>query len=469
MVAAVALMALVSCNKEVTPSEEIAPVGETVTFEASVDGADTKAVLDGTLSKWSGEELITILDGSNNYTFYTNATEPSTKAVFTYTGNFTASEVLAIYPSGNYTADIANQTASGINIPEKQILVDGSYAATSAIAIAYSTDRSLSFKNATTLLKFKVADENITKGAFYAVNGKGDLTGSFSLNYNGGEPTLASVDAKQWVDFELSNGAALSTDATYYLAVAPASFDEGFAISINGIEVKKYPSSYTLKRNVILDLGTLALPEASLNWSISGTFNEWGDTNMELEGDWFIARNVTITTSDRFKFRADQDWAQNRGTSSSVQNSTEYDVTQNGSDIYVAVSAIYDVYLSKDTNKMKIVKVGDYVNPNPDPTERTLYLKPGVWNQANAKFIAYTWKDGGSSKFVEVTQTTTSGVFSCAIPIEHTKVIFLRKSKATLDWNNEWNRVGDLTIPTDGKNCCEITGWSSSKWTTISM
>jgi hypothetical protein len=44
MVAAVAIFAAVSCNKELPQGNEL-PVGETVVYTASVDGADTKAVL----------------------------------------------------------------------------------------------------------------------------------------------------------------------------------------------------------------------------------------------------------------------------------------------------------------------------------------------------------------------------------------------------------------------------------------
>ena len=65
MVAAVALFAAVSCNKEL-PTEQL-PAGEAVKFEASVDGADTKVVLDGKTSKWENGDKITIHNGTNGY------------------------------------------------------------------------------------------------------------------------------------------------------------------------------------------------------------------------------------------------------------------------------------------------------------------------------------------------------------------------------------------------------------------
>ena len=68
MIAAVAIAA-VACNKEL-PQEQL-PAGETVTFEASVDGADTKAVLneDTKKSEWVAGDAITVHDGTKGWKF----------------------------------------------------------------------------------------------------------------------------------------------------------------------------------------------------------------------------------------------------------------------------------------------------------------------------------------------------------------------------------------------------------------
>lgn len=409
MAAAVAMLAAVSCNKEINNIDPVTPGTDAVVYTAYVDGAETKTVLGDdkiegdkvkTTAKWSGEELITIHDGNKGFTFYTNAAEASTSAEFTYEGDdFTASEVMAVYPSGEYTANVAAKTVSGIVIPDKQTLVAGTYPATAAVAVAYSEDNTLEFKNATTLLKFKVADENITYGAFYADNGSGDLTGSFSLDYNGGAPSLTSVEAKQWVDFYLENGAAFSTEATYYIAVAPASFATGFGISLNGVEIKKFDGKYDLKRNVILDLGTLELPDVPQDWSVTGTFNEWGDEDMALEGDWFVAKNITIKTTDEFKFRAGHDWTHNRGNGTTlVAGETYNNLTQGGSNMSVSVSAIYDVYLSKDTYSMKLEKVADYVDPTPEPEPEPTQVRIYVANSWGWPYI-WCWDSNGAQIF----------------------------------------------------------------------
>ncbi len=267
MVAAIAMFVAASCAQEL---ENVGPEtqGETVIYTASTD-VDTKAVLDGVVSKWCGDELITLHDGTNAFTFYANAGEIPTSTVdFIYTPGegqpeFTATEVLAVYPSGDYSADLAGKKVGNVVIPHFQTLVNDSYPATAAVAMAYSTDKAtLNFKNATTLLKFKVAGDDVTYGCIAA---EGGISGTFDLAYNSGNPELTATEAKQWVDFN-KNDEFLSKDATYYVAVAPASLNK-LTMYLNGTEVKSkaFETPYQLVRNVILDLGTITYtaPEAA--------------------------------------------------------------------------------------------------------------------------------------------------------------------------------------------------------------
>ena len=120
MVAATAMFAAASCAQELENNHAPEVNGETVVYTASVDGADTKAVLDGVVSKWCGEELITLHDGTNPFTFYADAGEtPVSTLRFSYTPGegqpeFTATKVMAVYPSGDYTANISDKTVSNV-------------------------------------------------------------------------------------------------------------------------------------------------------------------------------------------------------------------------------------------------------------------------------------------------------------------------------------------------------------------
>lgn len=74
--------------------------------------------------------------------------------------------------------------------------------------------------------------------------------------------------------------------------------------------------------------------------------------------------------------------------------------------------------------------------------------------------------------------TLVSGdVYSASVPDAHTSIIFVRmpSGSTSLDWDTKWNQTGDLTIPTDGKNCYTMTSWFSdnsgnvnASWTTYS-
>ena len=261
IIAATAVAAAASCTQELENKVQ-EQTGETVVFTAVTDGTETKAVLDGTVSKWRGEELIILHDGTNAFTFYGNAgEEPVSSLKFSYTPGegqpeFTASEVMAVYPSGNYTADLSAKTVGNMVIPDRQSLVEDTYPSTAAVAMAYSTDKeTLKFKNATTLLKFKVAGDDVSYGSFVAKAGSGSISGTFDAAYNDGKPVLTATEGKLWVDFQKDDG-FLSKEATYYIAVAPAAL-KGFTIYFNSQEIRSFNSDYTLERNDIINLGTL--------------------------------------------------------------------------------------------------------------------------------------------------------------------------------------------------------------------
>ena len=112
MVAAVAIFAAASCNKELPQGNEL-PVGETVVYTASVDGADTKAVLNEETKKseWVAGDAITVHDGEKGWTFV--ADKDGQHADFSNSEGFgDYRPVIAFYPAGgDYTANIPAKTA----------------------------------------------------------------------------------------------------------------------------------------------------------------------------------------------------------------------------------------------------------------------------------------------------------------------------------------------------------------------
>ena len=158
------LLTFISCVEEPAAPETMVPEG-VPSFTATVEGADTKTVLDGRISKWSGEESIQVIGRNGSYKFSASVTGTSTKAVFSFDGKgeYDETEVMAVYPygSGSYGADLENRTVSSVVIPSVQTAVAGSYDPAAAVAVAYTSGSALNFKNAVALLKFTMGSDNV--------------------------------------------------------------------------------------------------------------------------------------------------------------------------------------------------------------------------------------------------------------------------------------------------------------------
>jgi hypothetical protein len=141
MVAAVAMIAAVSCNKEFSNDNLFG--GDVITFRASVDGADTKAVLNGTKSSWEANDKITIHNGEEGFEF--TATEAGESVNFTYDNTvdkkFCGEKFMAVYPAGKYSADVENKIITA-SIPTEQGASKSSFKLNNSLAVAF-TDNNL--------------------------------------------------------------------------------------------------------------------------------------------------------------------------------------------------------------------------------------------------------------------------------------------------------------------------------------
>ena len=194
---AVALVT-VSCAHE--EFDDFKKDGKSVVFTATIGGddADTKAEL-GTnengkpQTMWTAGDKITVHNGVQGFEFVSDAQEACASSEFSYTGGgFTADAgVIAIYPSGKWSADVSAKTATVV-IPAEQSAVAGSYDPKAAVSVAYSTDDHLRFKNTIALLKFKVANEGIKKVVFEGLGGE-ILCDTVNVAFTEDGSTIASV------------------------------------------------------------------------------------------------------------------------------------------------------------------------------------------------------------------------------------------------------------------------------------
>ena len=375
-IAAVAMVAAVSCNKEI--QQENLPVGEVVTFEASVDGAETRVALDGKVSKWEKGDKITIHNGTTGYMFST--TDEGATADFTYAGDdFTGEKFMAVSPAGTYTADVEAKTVTAA-IPTYQPSRDGNFSVGAVPSVAYTETQSLSFRNAATLLKFTVKGKNVKGLIFYGNNGEA-VSGNIEVSLND-DNTIKSIVAKEttitendvtetklitWAKvWAQTENWCFNEGVTYYLSVVPQKFEKGFAVEleldgVGVVQVKKLETAYELKPNTIVNLGELeyvaVTPEHS-GWSLPGGYNGWNTAGTFLyeEGDYYVAKNVSGLNTG-FKFQhAEYGW---KGVGSEAAVAAGQWHKLNGdSNISLADAKAYDIYMTKDGNQFQAVAAG---------------------------------------------------------------------------------------------------------------
>lgn len=421
MVAAVAIFAAASCNKELPQGNEL-PVGETVVYTASVDGADTKAVLNEETKKseWVAGDAITVHDGEKGWTFV--ADKDGQHADFSNSEGFgDYRPVIAFYPAGgDYTANIPAKTARGY-IPTWQQAQVGTYHGPAALAVAYSEDNTFAFKNAHALLKFTVKANNVTHLIFHGNDGEA-ITGNvyvtlgedgvksvecLATEFTSGEGENIKVETKMgtWVECYAYHDDAnryFLKDQTYYIAVAPQVFENGVTVKMrvnegDEIIVKTTDRKVETKINTILNLGEIRHDPNEIDatpYGLVGSFQGWDVAQpiaMEYDFDgWIVAKNVELYKDDAFKFILNKNWDGSYGTSSVsiIEEGKETPVVNTGSqNMMVSKNGKYNLYLNPKTKKVKVECVEEYTD---------LKVNITIDNKANWSPLTITLKKDGN-------------------------------------------------------------------------
>ena len=275
-----------------------------VVYKAIAEGTDSKAVL-GTnesgrpQSMWEKGDKITIHNGEIGYEFTTSSEDHSPVADFVYDGDDFSAEngVIAVYPAGNYDADIEARSVM-VTIPSHQQAVENSYDRNAVPAVAYSTDNTLHFYNAGGLLKFTMNQVNVTKvrfssnesvvtGSYYAIcrsvlsDGPG-----FHFNYI---PDVPEYNIN-YAELYAPEGDTFHKGSTYYISAIPDTYDgfhiEFFAADGSLVFEARYNGNVHLYRASILNLGTLGKEgwDGSTDLMyVVGSYNGWRhDKNLYL-------------------------------------------------------------------------------------------------------------------------------------------------------------------------------------------
>ena len=372
-----ALAMSASCQKtEQNPTEK----GNSVVFTAQFDNeknVDSRTVLDetGKKSLWNKDEIRVLNEEGASAVYKTDAMGQAS-ATFTILeegATFSGNRFMAACPAepaGFAFWDASDKTLKKLWLKDVQSPVAGSYDPAAHIAVAYTEGTDLNFKNACALLKFKVASENVSEVCVYTTGGGSErlvLSGNFNIDMdNYAISTSGDGFATQgYVKVVAEEGTYLENDKTYYITCLPTTAVLNLEIVANGVRqtIRTTSSAVKIRRNDVLDLGTVA------------------------------------------------------------------------------------------------------------PVEKTLYLKPqaDLWDQANARFEAYTFA-GEKNMWYDFTPVK-DGIYSVSFPMKWTGLVLVRRgpeqTSHTFDDGSFWNKTSDIILSNLGdNNLITITGWGGGDYTT---
>lgn len=292
-----ALALFSACQK----SEQQAPAkGESIVFTASF-APETKTVIDetGKKSLWNQDE-IRIFNGNHS-----EAQEYVTTAVEAATANFTIKNPEATFTGTNFIAVCPNslateawwnsskdKTINKLRLKPEQTATAGTYDPEGHVAVAYTENTALSFKNACALLKFTVKSDNIKEVCVYSTDAV--LSGNFNFNTEGEGSITTTAIGNNWVKVKgnFVNG------QTYYMSCIPGKLANGLTLEVVNDKAAKgkdnvYTKEIELLRNKIYDLGDVKYEERPLE---TRTFylkaGDWDQANAVIDA-WIWGNSIT--------------------------------------------------------------------------------------------------------------------------------------------------------------------------------
>ena len=363
MVAAVALMALVSCSKEdfnngvqsgasdiVFSAELEQPAGLPAAEPAEIQSKTSlgTAVNGVRPVSWVKDDQIKI----NGVTF--KAASAGSRTDFTPTGSFNpAATYYAVYPA---TAT-SKADHSAITIPASQ---DGSFAK-AAISVAKSSTQSLSFKNVASIIKFSVPANCST----VTISSDQNLAGTFPVTFENNLPKIGTVSSASKT---ITLTGSFTTSGEYYVAVLPG--DHTFTMRIDGYLSKASTKAVTTTRAKIANLKTLPALQTG-SFKIMGIGSDWNTgKTFYKDVDGYLLKNVSITSSTEFKFVSGTQWCRSITT---CIGRWAYLYEGDGNLKSNDFNGTYDIYASTEKDMVCIVKAGA-AKPTFDSANKLFHL-----------------------------------------------------------------------------------------------
>lgn len=284
-ISAAAVLA-VSCAKEALP-EKNGPVSEPVLVPMEfVAYPETKAYISegtGGTVLWDDKESICLFDNLGGDQKFTAATGGATAC---FSGNVTAgaSEFYALYPyRSGAEFDVETKKVASTLFPD-QIAVRGSYAKGDGGAVMVAkadADKTLSFRNVTSHIRFTLAEDMTDVKSITLIGNRSEaLCGTYSVDWNGGDPLVTITKKETYVTLKNEDGSALMP-GDYFFTVLPVEFTEGFTVILSKMETGEQVAKKTLnpitglnRRNQILPMAALAKEDYSEHMNYFVRYND---------------------------------------------------------------------------------------------------------------------------------------------------------------------------------------------------
>lgn len=261
--AAAALLGTTSCDKEENTNTHVA------SFSASCEGYGDKTALDadGTTMKWVTDDPVRITgqDASGSY-LYKVMNGGSPLADFYYAGEGDEPDFSATYKAG-YPCEAWSADLATVTLPASQSFVEGGMAGFPMYA--ESDSRSLPFKNVCGLVKLSLTKPNVSVASI-TITTNTQVSGSFTVSNNGGQPTLTACDGGSTSVELLCSTPQSITDGQDFYIYLPARDYTTFKIDIytddDRVCTKTANNTISVGRSLMT---TITLPANSLNFVVS--------------------------------------------------------------------------------------------------------------------------------------------------------------------------------------------------------
>lgn len=164
-------------------------------------------------------------------------------------------------------------------------------------------------------------------------------------------------------------------------------------------------------------------------WGLIGSFagSDWAnDVVMTVDGDWAVAKNVTIAKNNEFKFRADKAWALSYGSACDVVADKTYNTYNNGGNMkFIGETGAYDIYFSLVSAKFYMTVAGAEA-----PAEPEALATPVVEASVEGNVVTLTWAAVENAAQYSITVGTEMPVF-----VEETTYVFTGEYETEYTFN----------------------------------